>query len=168
MNRSNRFKVLALTAAIALSGLGGLATSPAAMAYDEASTSAINVGADSVILHGHDAVAYFTVGKPTPGKAEFQTVYQGATYQFASAENLAAFQADPARYAPQYGGFCAMGAALGKKLDVDPAQFKVVDGKLYLNVNADVFNKWSEDIPTNISNADANWPVIRDKAPNQL
>ena len=71
-------------------------------------------------------------------------------------------------YAPQYGGFCAMGAALGKKLDVDPTQFKVVDGKLYLNVNADVFKKWSEDVPGNIVAADANWPSIKDKTPASL
>lgn len=61
-----------------------------------------------------------------------------------------------------------MGAALGKKLDVDPSQYKVVDGKLYLNVNADVFKKWSEDVPGNIAKANANWPAIQDKAANTL
>ena len=62
----------------------------------------------------------------------------------------------------------AMGAALGKKLDVDPSSYKVVDGKLYLNVNADVFKKWSADVPGNISKANANWPSIKDKAPSSL
>ena len=78
------------------------------------------------------------------------------------------FQSDPARYVPQFGGFCALGAALGKKLDVDPTQFKVVDNKLYLNVNADVFKKWSQDVPGNIASADANWHAIKDKAPSAL
>ena len=62
----------------------------------------------------------------------------------------------------------SLGAALGKKLDVDPSQYKVVDGKLYLNVNADVFKKWSEDVPGNIAKADANWPSIQNKAANTL
>jgi len=168
MNRKTHFKTLVLAASIAASSLAAVVIAPAAYAYSETSTSRINVTADNVILKGHDPVAYFTAGQPTPGSEKFQTQYEGATYRFASADNLAAFVADPARYAPQYGGYCAMGAALGKKLDVDPTQFKVVDGKLYLNVNADVFKKWSEDIPTNIANADANWPAIRDKAPNQL
>ena len=61
-----------------------------------------------------------------------------------------------------------MGAALGKKLDVDPTQFKVVDGKLYLNVNADVFKKWSENVEGNIAAADPNWPLIKDKTPSSL
>ena len=61
-----------------------------------------------------------------------------------------------------------MGAALEKKLDIDPTQFKVVDGRLYLNVNADVFTAWEKDIPTNIKNADQNWPGIANEAPNTL
>ena len=61
-----------------------------------------------------------------------------------------------------------MGWALGKKLDVDPSQYKVVDGKLYLNVNAEVFQKWAEDVPGNIAKADTNWPLIKDLAPNAL
>jgi YHS domain-containing protein len=102
------------------------------------------------------------------GSAAFSATHDGATYHFASAANRDAFLAEPARFAPAYGGFCAMGAALGKKLDIDPTQFKVVDGRLYLNVNADVFKRWAQDIPTNIGNADQNWPGIANKAPNTL
>ena len=108
----------ALTAAISLAIIGFAGTtSSTAQAYDTASTSAINVAEDAVILKGYDAVAYFTTGTPTAGNAKFSAVHGGATYQFASAANLQAFQANPAKYVPQYGGFCAMGAALGKKLD---------------------------------------------------
>lgn len=167
MHRSLRN--VGLGAALAFIVAGGFAAMPqTAFAIDPASTAAINVEADSVILHGYDPVAYFTVGKPTKGSAEHRTTYRGAVYYFASKANRAKFLADPARYAPQFGGFCAMGVALGKKLDVDPTQFKVVDGRLYLNVNADVFRKWSEDVPGNIARAVANWPAIKDKAPSAL
>ncbi len=161
------FRSLGLSAALSLAIAAGTLPSTA-HAYDTASTAAINVAEDAVILHGHDAVAYFTSGKPVQGDAKFSAKHDGATYRFASEANLKAFQANPTAYAPQYGGFCAMGAALGKKLDVDPTQFKVVDGKLYLNVNADVFKKWSENVPGNIATADANWPAIKDQAPSAL
>jgi len=161
----NRFlKTTPLATALALGA--GFAATPA-FAYDETSPAAINVDA-GVILHGHDAVAYQTEDRPVKGSAAFSTTHEGATYHFASAANRDTFLADPVRYAPAYGGFCAMGAALEKKLDIDPTQFKVVEGRLYLNVNADVFNAWEKDMPTNIKNADQNWPSIKDKAPNTL
>lgn len=167
MNRSIRSFSLATALSLAIAGLAGTAASTA-HAYDTASVASINVEAGTVILHGYDPVAYFTVGQPTVGSDQFTATHGGATYRFASEANLKAFQAKPEMYVPQYGGFCAMGAALGKKLDVDPTQFKVVDGKLYLNVNADVFKKWSEDTAGNIAKANANWPAIKDKAPSSL
>jgi YHS domain-containing protein len=167
MTRS--FRSLGLGAALALVIAGGIGTLPqTAQAINPTSTAAINVEADAVILHGYDPVAYFTMGKPTKGNAKYRTTYRGAVYHFASQANRAKFLADPVHYAPQFGGFCAMGVALGKKLDVDPTVFKVVDGRLYLNVNADVFKKWSEDVPGNIARAEANWPAIKDKAPSAL
>lgn len=167
MHRS--FQRLATAAALGLLfGGAGLLAPIEALAYDAGSTSAINVEAGNVILHGYDPVAYFTAGKPTQGDAKFSVDHAGARYYFASAANKLAFETNPAQYVPQYGGFCAMGAALGKKLDVDPTQFRVVNGKLYLNVNADVFKKWSEDVPGNVSKADRNWPSIKDSAPSAL
>ena len=125
-----RASLLAVTTAIALCA----AIVPlAAHAYDENSTAAINVDAKGVGLKGHDPVAYFTAGAPTAGKAEFNAAHAGVTFLFASAANRDAFKADPAKYAPQYGGFCAMGVALERKLDGDPNAWRVVDGKLYLN-----------------------------------
>ena len=165
MKRSALAGSLAL--AIAFGGAAAFISAPG-FAYDETSTASINVDQQDVILKGYDAVAYFKEGAPVQGSKEFSASYEGSTYLFASAENRDAFKADPAHYAPQFGGFCAMGAALGKKLDVDPSQFKVVDGKLYLNVNADVFKKWETDIPGHIAQANANWPGIKDKAPNTL
>ena len=166
---SSTVRNISLAAAISLAVFGfSASTSTTAFAYDTASTSSINVGEQAVILHGYDAVAYFNKNAAVKGSAKFSTRHEGATYQFSSAKNLAAFKANPAKFVPQYGGFCAMGAALGKKLDVDPTQFKVVGGKLYLNVNADVFAAWSKDIAGNIVKADQNWPAIKDATPASL
>lgn len=102
------------------------------------------------------------------GSAEFTAEHDGAIYHFASAANRDTFLADPAKYAPAYGGFCAMGAALNKKLDGDPAIWKIVDSGLYLNVHLDAAKRWREDVAGNISKAEENWPKIKDKTPDSL
>lgn len=167
MNRTFHRYGLSATLALALAGLAGTLPS-SAVAYDLESTSSINVEAGTLMLHGYDPVSYFTGDQPLRGMGKFIATHDGATYSFATRANLVAFQTNPDRYVPQFGGFCAMGAALGKKLDVDPTQFKIVDGKLYLNINADAFQMWSADVPGNIAKANANWPVIKDKAPSSL
>jgi YHS domain-containing protein len=139
-----------------------------ALAYDANSTSALNVDAKGVAVQGYDVVAYQTAGSPTQGSAEFSAKHAGATYQFSSAANRDLFNANPAKYVPAFGGFCAMGVALEKKLDGDPTAWRVVDGKLYLNVNKDVQKKWLEDVPGNLKNANATWPRIKAKAPKDL
>ena len=116
---------------------------------------------NGVALRGYDPVAYFTEHRPVEGSAEFTAEYQGSTFRFANKANRDAFAAAPTQYAPQYGGYCAYGTALGQKVAVDPAAFSVVDGKLYLNYNRDIQKQWSGDIPGNITKADANWPVVR-------
>ncbi len=140
----------------------------AAFAFDASSTKAINVDGAGLMLRGHDPVAYFTAGNATKGSPEFSATQNSATFYFASAANRDAFKADPAKYQPQFGGFCAMGVALGKKLDGDPEVFRLVDGKLYLNVSRDAQKKWSEDTSTNISNANSKWPAISAKAPKDI
>jgi len=142
-------------------------TTPA-FAVVPTSTSSVNTNEANLALHGYDAVAYFTGGTPMVGDARYSAKYQGATYHFASAANRAAFKAKPAAYAPQYGGFCAMGVALEKKLDGDPMVWKIVDGKLYLNVNQDVSVAWNRDIPGNLAKAEENWPTIKSKTPDSL
>lgn len=156
--------VIRLAATRLLAALA-LLTATAALAEPAAH---VNVQKGGVAVHGYDPVAYFTVGKATPGKAEFVAVHEGATYRFASAENLAAFKADPARYAPQYGGWCAYGVAQGVKADGDPNVWKVVDGKLYLNVNPDIGRKWSQDIPGYLKRSEAAWPKIKDTPADKL
>lgn len=155
---------LALVAGIAVSPLG----LQRAFAYDETSPAAVNIDAAGIAIRGYDPVAYFTVGKPAPGDKQFIATYGGAEYLFVSAANRDAFLAEPAKFAPAYGGFCAMGAALGKKLDGDPALWRIVDGTLYLNVAAPAQKRWLEDVPGNIAKANEAWPKIKDAAPNTL
>lgn len=143
------------------------AFSPAS-AYDEGSKQAVNVDKNGLAIRGYDPVAYFALGKPTKGDAKFSAKHDGATYHFASAESRDAFVKDPAKYAPAYGGFCAMGAVFEKKIDGDPTLWKIVDGKVYLNVNEPVSKRWQEDIPGNINKATQNWTKIKDKAPKEL
>jgi YHS domain-containing protein len=115
---------------------------------------------DGVAIGGHDVVAYFSGGAPVKGIAGFNAAYKGSTFLFASQANRDAFVADPAKYAPQYGGFCAFGLAGGYKAAIDPAAFSVVDGKLYLNYNRAVQKRWSADVPGFIAKADQNWPSV--------
>ncbi|MEK8029802.1 YHS domain-containing (seleno)protein [Ideonella sp. DXS29W] len=140
----------------------------ASHAYDENSSAAVNVDTKGIGLKGYDPVAYFTLGAPTAGQSEFSAQHGGVTYLFASAAHRDAFKAAPAKYEPQYGGFCAMGVALDKKLDGDPTAWTIFDGKLYLNVNKDVQKKYLEDVAGNNRKADANWPQIRHKTPKSL
>lgn len=124
-----------------------------------ASAASINE-TGGVALQGYDPVAYFTESKAVEGSDQFTTQYQGATYKFESAANRDAFVANPAKYAPQYGGYCAYGVAHGDKADVDPEAFTVVNGKLYMNYDKAVRFLWKRDIPGNITKADQNWPNL--------
>ena len=122
-----------------------------------------NVDSSGLALKGYDPVAYFTDQKPVRGKGELTARHEGATYRFASAANRDAFTADPGKYAPQYGGYCAFGVASGYKAPIEPDAWTVVDGKLYLNYNQSVRRQWSSDIPGFIRKAEANWPTVRSK-----
>ena len=113
---------------------------------------------DGVAIDGYDPVAYFVEQQPVKGSPEHQLHHQGSTFQFASAAHREAFMAEPDKYAPQYGDFCAYGLAKGYKAKIDPAAFTVVDGKLYLNYNDTVRAQWMSDISGYIRKADANWP----------
>lgn len=158
----------ALLAALGLLVASTAIPSAPAFAVVPDSISAVNTDEQGIALHGYDPVAYFTVGAPTKGNASLTATYDGASYHFANAENLAKFKANPEAFAPQFGGFCAMGVALEKKLDGDPHVWKIVDGKLYLNVNADVSVAWQRDIPGNLEKANDYWPDIKNETPASL
>ena len=119
-------------------------------------------------IGGYDPVAYFTEGKPVKGNGYHVTNFQGVTYAFASEEHQEMFEANPDKYVPAYGGYCAYGVAVGKKFVADPEVWKVVNGKLYLNLDRDIQSKWKKDIPGYINTGDRNWKEIRDKAPSDL
>jgi YHS domain-containing protein len=159
-----RPSTLLLAAALLTSGLGYVM--PASVAL--ADGYQVNVDAQGLAIHGYDPVAYFTDGKAVAGDAALTAAHDGATYRFASAAHRDAFIADPGRYLPQYGGYCAYGTSISKKFDGDPNAWKVVDGKLYLNFNPDVQRKWLEDVPGFIAKADTAWPGIREQSPETL
>lgn len=121
--------------------------------------------APGLALHGYDATAYFNGGAPMLGEEQFSAVHDGATYRFASKANLDAFNANPARYTPQFGGFCAFGASVNAKFDGDPKVWRIVDDKLYLNLSPGIQQEWFKDIPGNIVKATKNWITLADKAP---
>lgn len=123
---------------------------------------------NDVILAGHDAVAYQTESKAVLGKAQFTAVHNNAVYRFSSAANRDKFRADPGKYAPAYGGYCAYGLSLGKKFSVDGKAFEIVNGILYVNKNLAVYETWRKDIPGNIQKADSNWPRVKNVDPAKL
>jgi YHS domain-containing protein len=122
-------------------------------------TAEVNVDSKGVILKGYDAVAFFTQRNPVKGNPGIESIYQGATYLFASAADKADFEKDPAKYAPQYGGFCAYGVVNGVLTDIegDPDAFAVYKGKLYLCGNQAALRGFRSNIDSNIDKADANW-----------
>ena len=113
-----------------------------------------------VAVGGYDPVAYFTAHKPVMGKGDISYAWKGATWRFASEKNRDAFKADPEKYAPQYGGYCAYAVSQGATAKGDPKVWTVVDGKLYLNLSPGVQKRWENDIPGYIKAADKNWPDV--------
>ena len=113
-----------------------------------------------VAINGYDPVAYFTDARPVEGEARFASRWNGVEWRFASADNQAAFEADPARYAPQYGGYCAYAVANNYTASTDPDAWSVEDGKLYLNFSRGVRRRWLRDVPGHIAAGDANWPDV--------
>lgn len=113
-----------------------------------------------VAVGGYDPVAYFTDGRPVRGVAAHRITHNGFEYRFASAEHLAAFRANPSRYLPQYGGYCAWAVSQGYTAAGNPNNWRIVDGKLYLNYNDEIQTRWEGDIPGHIRSANGNWPNV--------
>jgi YHS domain-containing protein len=146
---------------IAAAFMGAMATAQAAFAADEYNVSTgTTVEGQGVALRGVDAVALADGLQVTSGHARITAVHDGVAYYFADEEAMTRFAADPERYMPRYGGFCAFGVAKGKKLDGDPRYADVVDGKLYLFLNAAVFEAYSKDKAGVLAQAERNWPGI--------
>ncbi len=136
-------------------------TDEAVAAIEEARGNLVNVsGASRVALSGFDPVSFFQSEAPLNGSPMIRAEHAGAVYLFASEANRAAFEAAPERFAPQYGGFCAYGVSIDILLPVDITTAQVRNGKLYLNVNADVLQKFNADFEGSVSRANANWPGL--------
>ncbi len=112
-------------------------------------------------IRGYDPVAYFKQGKPVKGTKAYHTQWNGATWYFAGKEDLDAFTANPAMYAPQFGGYCAYGTSQGAKATTQPDAWTIVNGKLYLNYNKDVQKMWAKDRDALIEKANNNWPAVK-------
>ncbi len=114
----------------------------------------------SYAVGGYDPVAYFSERRPVEGSSKFEINYKGATWRFASRQNLERFRADPEAYAPQYGGYCAWAVSQGYTAKGDPKYWRIVGGKLYLNYDASVQRRWERDVPGFIRRADGSWPKV--------
>lgn len=123
-----------------------------------------NLDKHGLAIDGYDPVSYFTLNKAVEGKKEFSITQNGATYFFATAQNRDVFKSNPARYIPQYGGWCAyaMGST-GEKVSIDPETYKIIDGKLYLFYNRFLNNtkkSWDKDEARLKMQADKNWQKL--------
>lgn len=125
-----------------------------------ASAEALNRTDKGVLIHGMDPVAYFTDGKPVQGSALYTAEYDGAEVRFSSPANRDAFTADPERYMPAYGGYCSYGVRHGKKFDIDPDAWAIVDGRLFLQLDHGTQLIWKQETEENIAIADRLWPQL--------
>lgn len=116
----------------------------------------------NVAVDGYDVVAYFTRGEAVEGSSGYSVEWRGAEWHFANAEHQERFRAEPARYAPAYGGYCAYAVAEGYTAAGDPAHWRIHEGRLYLNYDAEVQTRWEADREAYIAAADANWTEVAD------
>jgi len=116
-----------------------------------------------LVLKGYDPVAYFTDGKPTPGKSEFETEFDGNLYRFASASHLEQFKADPDRYMPQFNGSCAGMMSQNRKVEADPENWRVLDGKLYVFLAPVDKQRSREDYDRLVAAAQHHWEILKDQ-----
>ena len=117
--------------------------------------------ATSVAVEGVDVVAYFTQSAVVAGSADLTVEHAGATWRFSSAVHRDAFAAEPTRYAPQFGGYCAWAVGNGYTAEIDPEAWRIVDGRLYLNYSPRIQRKWEADQEALIAAAEDNWPRLQ-------
>lgn len=118
------------------------------------------LGLSGVAIKGYDPVAYFTRGAPAKGSKQFALRHDGVEWRFASAANKSLFQADPAKYMPAYGGYCAYGVAQGYLVKIEPDAWAIRNGRLYLNYDRSIQRRWSKKPASYIATADRKWPGL--------
>jgi YHS domain-containing protein len=126
---------------------------------------AINLDKHGLALQGYDPVAYFTDNKPVKGDENYTASYKGGTYRFASAAHKETFESNPAKYAPQFGGFCGYAASINKLAPIEVEYFQVLHGRLVMQHNEKAWKLWHEDVEGNLRKADANWPKLSQEKP---
>ena len=125
----------------------------------------INTTAENVAVRGFDTVAYFKAQNAVAGDPKFSYLWNGAKWYFSSAENMEKFKAAPETYAPQFGGYCSFAVSKGYTADGDPQAWKIVGGKLYLNYNLQVKEKWETEQEKLIETGEKNWTEFKKKKP---
>lgn len=140
----------------------------AAAMFMAPSLAQADVAHSTVGAQGYDLVSYQQDSGPTKGNGNHLSNHDGVNYLFANKSNKKAFDKNPEKYLPAYGGWCAYGVSVGKKFVADPTVWKVVDGKLYLNLDKKIQKIWNKDISGNITKADVKWTTIEAKDPSDL
>lgn len=159
---------IALAATVAMLAIAPLASTPAFAADEYNTVPGLTAAGAPLGLHGVDPVAFIDDGNRIEGTARHTSVHDGVAYYFATAENLTTFEENPSQYIPQNGGFCTYGVSVGAKFDGDPRYSDVVDGKLYVFLNEEIYNVYQQDAQGTIAKAEENWPVIRSTPSEEL
>jgi len=162
------FKAILLPATVAILAITPFSIAPAFAVHENNTVPGLTAAGAPLGLHGVDPVAFIEIGNRIDGTAENTSVFGGVAYYFATRENLNAFKKNPAKYVPQNGGFCTYGVSVGKKFDGDPRYSDVVDGKLYVFLNEEIFNTYQKDPQGTIAKAAENWKRIRSTASGDL
>ncbi len=148
LTRRSTLTLLGAAPALLLLSRGAQAAEPAIYAED------------GIAIDGTDAVAYFTESAPVPGNPAYAFDWMGATWRFMSAANRDAFAAEPQRYAPAYGGYCAFAVSRGSLASTVPHAWQIVDDRLFLNFSRRIHRRWQGELPNIIAQADGNWPSV--------
>jgi YHS domain-containing protein len=160
MQLGRLYSILALAAALTVPPLAAQTAAGAKVL--------INTDRQGLALEGYDPVAFFVDGRPVQGSAAYRASYLGAEYRFASEEHRTAFEAEPAKYAPQFGGYCAYGVSQGHTAPVRIDTWQIVGGRLLLNYSQSVKRKFDADQAANLQKADANWPGVVEREGKRL
>lgn len=153
MARSRNILVVACAAVIVV----GITVVSLLPKFSDSALSDVNVSSNNVAIRGYDTVAYFTEDNAVKGREEFAYSWADALWFFSTAENQELFARNPEQFAPQYGGYCALGIADGYIANIDPEAWTIVEGRLYLNRNKELMKKWRTDQPARIEEAERNW-----------
>ena len=156
---STRRNVLMVIAAAAM--VGAAAGSIGALAQVRAVAQGTTPATERLGLKGYDPVAYFTLSAPTPGVADYEYVYDGVRYRFANARHRDMFKANPEKYAPQFGGLCAMNMSAGVRREADPAVWVISNGNLYVFAGTGGAQRFSQNPDMAAAHAAANWKTLK-------